>query len=482
MIAAPPGLEPAIKFDGRNLSPQKETVRRFYKDMWDHADVGLIPELLHSDFTFRGSLGPVLVGHSQFEDYVRWVTDSLEDYTSDILDLVEENNRVSGKLRFHGIHRKSLFGQPPTGQHVWWYGAPIFVFRDGKIEDLWVLGDINGLIGRLDHSTNAPPEFNSEYASSQAELRDRDRGLIMSAPERPSEAAAAHHQSQLGFATRAIHHAYNPAEHHGAASHPIYLTSTYAFPSVADNDAAAALGGKLYAREHNPTTELLEARLANLDGAEAGLVLASGMAAAGALTLSLLSQGDELIVHRTLYSNTTTMTEQGLPRFGITAVPVDLHDPTNLDAVVTSRSRAVYFETPVNPTGDVLDIADIAARAGRAGLLVLVDGTFASPALQRPLQHGADIVLHSLTKYINGHGDLLGGALLGRAELIAKIHGQGLRFMTGAALTRRQGRRSVNPGFGPCASYYRPPTYRPWPCDLRLPIINVCPRFAAPAG
>lgn len=243
------------------------------------------------------------------------------------------------------------------------------------------------------------------------------------------------HETSLGFATRAIHHGYDPADHHRAVSQPVYLTSTYGFSSIADVDAAAALGGKLYAREHNPTTELLEARLANLEGAEAGVALASGMAALGALTLSLLSQGDELIVHRTLYSNTTVMTEQGLPRFGIRTIPVDLTDPTNLDAAITPRSRAVYFETPTNPTGDVLDIAAIAARAHRAGLLVLVDGTFASPALQRPLEHGADIVLHSLTKYINGHGDLLGGALLGRSELIDTIHSQGLRFITGAALS-----------------------------------------------
>ena len=248
-------------------------------------------------------------------------------------------------------------------------------------------------------------------------------------------ATSLHQESQLGFATRAIHHGYDPADHHGAVSQPVYFTSTFAFPSIADNDAAAALGGKLYAREYNPTTELLEARLASLEGAEAAVVLASGMAALGALTLSLLSQGDELIVHRTLYSNTGAMTEQGLPRFGIKVISVDLNDPTSLDAAVTSRTRAVYFETPTNPTGDVLDIEAIATRAHRAGLLVLVDSTFASPALQRPLQHGADIVLHSLTKYINGHGDLLGGALLGRAELIDKIHGQGLRFITGAALS-----------------------------------------------
>lgn len=159
MIAAPPGLEPAMELDARSLSPQKAQVRRFYKDMWDHADVSLLPEIFHSDFTFRGSLGPVLVGHSQFADYVVWVTESLGQYTSDILDLVEEGNRVCGKLRFHGIPQKPLFGRPATGQHVWWHGTPIFIFRDGKVEDLWVLGDIYGLIGRLDENTVVPPEF-----------------------------------------------------------------------------------------------------------------------------------------------------------------------------------------------------------------------------------------------------------------------------------------------------------------------------------
>ncbi|MBR1231848.1 PLP-dependent aspartate aminotransferase family protein [Bradyrhizobium sp. AUGA SZCCT0182] len=239
----------------------------------------------------------------------------------------------------------------------------------------------------------------------------------------------------LGFSTRAIHHGYDPALNARALSPPIHMTSTFAFDGVAEMDAAAALGGRLYAREYNPTTALLESRLANLEGAEDAVVLASGMAAFAAFSLSLLSQGDELIVHRMLYSNTTTMTEQGLPRFGINAVPVDLRNPANLDTVLTPRSKGVYFETPVNPTGDVLDIEAIAHRARQAGLLVIVDGTFASPALQRPLQHGADIVLHSLTKYISGHGDLLGGALLGTHGLIEKIRDRGLRYITGAVLS-----------------------------------------------
>ena len=141
--------EPALSFDGVTLSPQKETVRLFYEELWDRADKRLIPKVFHPDFTFRGSLGPTLIGHEQFAGYVDWVTGALGDYTSDILALVEEGNRVAGKLRFHGIHRKELFGVPPSGRHVWWTGMPIFTFDGAKVRDLFVLGDIHGLIARL---------------------------------------------------------------------------------------------------------------------------------------------------------------------------------------------------------------------------------------------------------------------------------------------------------------------------------------------
>lgn len=132
-----------------SLSPQKEAVRIFYKEMWDHADTRLVPGLFHPDFTFRGSLGPELVGHQAFIGYVEFVTGALGQYTSDILALAEEGNQVFGKLRFHGYHRRELFGIPPSGRHVWWYGTPIFTFDGPLIRDLWVLGDIHGLIGRL---------------------------------------------------------------------------------------------------------------------------------------------------------------------------------------------------------------------------------------------------------------------------------------------------------------------------------------------
>jgi predicted ester cyclase len=141
--------EPAMRFDGVVLSPQKDVVRVFFKELWDHADKGLIPRLVHPDFTFRGSLGPVLTGHDQFAGYVDMVTGALGQYTSHILDMVEEGNKVFAKLRYHGYHRGELLGYPPTGRHVWWYGTPLFTFDGNKVRDLWVLGDVQGLIARL---------------------------------------------------------------------------------------------------------------------------------------------------------------------------------------------------------------------------------------------------------------------------------------------------------------------------------------------
>ena len=141
--------EPTLNLAAVNWSPQKELVRVFYKEMWDKADVSLVPTIFHPDFTFRGSLGPTLIGHEQFIGYVRFVTGALGQYTSDILAIAEEGNHVFAKLRFHGYHRKELFEIEPTRRHVWWYGMPIFTFESDLVRDLWVLGDIHGLVQRL---------------------------------------------------------------------------------------------------------------------------------------------------------------------------------------------------------------------------------------------------------------------------------------------------------------------------------------------
>lgn len=141
--------EPVLDLSTVPWSSQKEAVRVFYKEMWDNADISLVPKLLHPDFSFRGSLGPVLVGHEQFNGYVRHVTGALRDYTSDILAIVEEGEQVFAKLRFHGFHRGELLGVPPSGRHVWWHGMPIFTFDGPLIRDLWVLGDVYNLAARL---------------------------------------------------------------------------------------------------------------------------------------------------------------------------------------------------------------------------------------------------------------------------------------------------------------------------------------------
>lgn len=241
----------------------------------------------------------------------------------------------------------------------------------------------------------------------------------------------------LGFQTRSIHAGYDPLTEHGAVVPPIYMTSTYAFPSNSASEAVVSgeSDAYLYGREHNPTQALLEKRIADLEGAEACVVAASGMAAISSLFLSLLSPGDEVVVHQTLYSNTIALTGEGMPRLGIKIVPVDLSKPESVKAAIGPKTKMVYFETPVNPTAQVLDIAAIVRAVGNPGIRIVVDSTFASPAVQRPIEFGANIVIHSLTKYINGHGDILGGAVVGDAETIRKVRGIGLRYMTGATLS-----------------------------------------------
>ena len=240
-----------------------------------------------------------------------------------------------------------------------------------------------------------------------------------------------------GFMTRAIHHGFDRSRAEAALNPPIYLSSTYAFETAAESEAIAAgeILRPLYGREENPTQTVLETRLAELEGAESCVTFASGMGAVGSLLLSLLSQGDQIVVHHTVYSNTFALTQAALPRFGIEVVPVDMSDPSNLDRVLTRRTKLVYFETPVNPTAETLDIAAIAARGRAVGAMVVCDSTFASPAVQRPLEHGAHLVVHALTKYINGHGDLLAGAVLGNRETTERIRRHGLRYITGATIS-----------------------------------------------
>lgn len=240
-----------------------------------------------------------------------------------------------------------------------------------------------------------------------------------------------------GFSTRAIHLGYDPAEHEGALTPPIFMTSTYAFES-AEQGAEIFRGerpGYVYGRTRNPTQGILEERMASLEGAEAGMAAASGMAAIASVATTLLAPGDEVLIDHTLYGNTYALFMQGLAKFGIRARPVDLTDLDRLSQALGERTRLVYFETPANPNLRVIDIGGVARLAHRAGALLAVDNTFATPVLQRPLEWGADLVVHSATKYLGGHGDLLAGIVVGPAELMKQIRQTGLRWMTGATLS-----------------------------------------------
>ena len=239
------------------------------------------------------------------------------------------------------------------------------------------------------------------------------------------------------FATRAIHHAYRAEEHQGALVPPIHVSATFGFPDSAS--AAACFAGErpgyIYTRISNPTLDLLEQRIAHLEQAEAAVAFASGMGAITATLWTLLSPGDEIIVDSTLYGCTFSFLHHGLARFGVRVRHVDLTRPEALAEALSPATRMVYFETPANPNMRLVDIPAVAAIARRAGVLVAVDNTYCSPWLQRPLSLGADIVLHSATKYLGGHGDLTAGLVATSAELATRIRMEGLKDLTGAALS-----------------------------------------------
>jgi len=243
--------------------------------------------------------------------------------------------------------------------------------------------------------------------------------------------------NQLGFATRAIHLNYDPASAQGALQPPIYMTSTYAFESV-EHGASLFQGeqaGYIYGRRHNPTQTLLEDRVASLEGAEAAVAMASGIACITTAMWSLLDAGDEVVVDQTLYGNSFAFFVRGLPRFNVATHVVDCTDLEALAAAITPKTKLVFFETPANPNLRLIDIAAVARIARAKGVLTVVDNTFCSPALQRPIEFGADLVVHSATKFLGGHGDLLGGVIAGPQALIDKVRNIGLRFLTGATLS-----------------------------------------------
>ncbi len=237
------------------------------------------------------------------------------------------------------------------------------------------------------------------------------------------------------FSTRAIHAGYDGEAYHGALNPPLFLSSTYAFPSAAEGVRrfSGESDAYLYHRVGNPTVSVLEKRLAALEGGEAGLVTSSGMAAIAALLWSQLAAGDEIVADKTLYGCTHVLLSSHLARFGVRTAFVDMSQPDQISAALGPRTRIAFCETPANPTMRLIDIEETAALCRRNGTLLVVDNTYATPYLQRPLALGADAVVHSATKYLGGHGDLLAGALISTAAVVDRARYVGIKEMTGGS-------------------------------------------------
>jgi len=218
----------------------------------------------------------------------------------------------------------------------------------------------------------------------------------------------------MGFATRSLHAGHTPDASSHARAVPIYQTSSFVFD---DSNHAANLFalkefGNIYTRIMNPTTDVFEQRVASLEGGIAGLATASGQAAQFLAISGLVGQGEEVVAASTLYGGTYTQFDVSFRRLGINVKFVEPDDPENFRKAITPQTRAVYGETIANPRMNVLDIEKVAAIAHQAGVPLVIDNTMASPYLCRPIEHGADIVVHSATKFLGGHGTSIGGIIV----------------------------------------------------------------------
>lgn len=221
-------------------------------------------------------------------------------------------------------------------------------------------------------------------------------------------------QRELGFNTRALHAGYDPDPTTKSRAVPIYQTTSFTFDDSADAAALFALQkfGNIYTRIMNPTTDVLEKRVASLENGAAALAVSSGQAAQFLALSSLLEAGDHFVASSTLYGGTYTQFDVSFRRLGFDVTFVEPDDPENFRKAITPKTKAIYGEVISNPRGNVLDIEAVAKIAREAGVPFLIDNTFATPYLCRPIDWGANIVLHSLTKFIGGHGTSIGGIIV----------------------------------------------------------------------
>jgi len=220
---------------------------------------------------------------------------------------------------------------------------------------------------------------------------------------------------EAGFATRAIHVGQDPDPATGATIVPIYATSTYTQAAIGQHK------GYEYSRSGNPTRTALETCLAALEEGECGLAFASGLAATTAVFAALLRPGDEVAASADLYGGTFRLLDKVFKPWGLHSRYTDQSSPSAFESIITPKTKLVWIESPTNPLLQILDIAAIAGVAHKHGAKLVVDNTFASPYLTQPLKLGADLVVHSTTKYLGGHSDVVGGAVIGPKELLDPI-------------------------------------------------------------
>ncbi|MEO2104973.1 MAG: O-succinylhomoserine sulfhydrylase [Actinomycetota bacterium] len=210
--------------------------------------------------------------------------------------------------------------------------------------------------------------------------------------------------------------------HHDETAEALYLTSGYVYASA--EEAAAAFAGELdrhrYSRVSNPTVSMLQERVRAMEGAEAAWATASGMAAVFNALLACTRTGDRVVASRSLFGSCFVILDELLPRYGITCDFVDGDDLTQWERALSAPAQAVFFESPANPMQQLVDVAAVSDLAHAAGATVIVDNIFASPVFQRPLEHGADVIVYSTTKHMDGHGRTLGGMVLGTADFIGE--------------------------------------------------------------
>ncbi len=242
----------------------------------------------------------------------------------------------------------------------------------------------------------------------------------------------------VGLGTKAIHAGNVKDAQYGALTTPIYQTSTFVFDSCEQGGRrfAGQEGGYIYTRLGNPTVSVLENKVAALECGEACVAAASGMGAISSALWTIAGAGKHIVADGTLYGCTFALLNHGMSRYGVEVSFVDTSDLAAVKAALKENTCAVYLETPANPNLKIADIAAVAeiAHAYNPAIKVVCDNTFASPALQNPLTLGADVVVHSATKYLNGHGDVIAGFVVGKADFIGEVRMFGLKDMTGAVM------------------------------------------------